>query len=201
MAVLPNSVAVPFGTNRRCASGGDVGRPLRADALQMSPDAIGRNSPTHGAHARWRTRHKCSPRATEGGVTFSRACACPRHQVACSLPISAGHSRALAPSPQRIIMNRVALASCIAVLAGSLVGGSAAAAERAAAKHALPGQKIDSGLGDLPHYRLWADKSGKSPLRHRVAGEKLDSGLGDIRPFSLSRSTGMPANVDIAQRR
>ena len=27
------------------------------------------------------------------------------------------------------------------------------------------GQKLDSGLGDLPHYRDWADKTGRAPLR------------------------------------
>jgi len=26
------------------------------------------------------------------------------------------------------------------------------------------GQKIDSGLGDLPHYSQWVDKTGRSPL-------------------------------------
>jgi hypothetical protein len=28
----------------------------------------------------------------------------------------------------------------------------------------VAGQKVDSGLGDLPHYRHWADKSGRAPL-------------------------------------
>lgn len=28
----------------------------------------------------------------------------------------------------------------------------------------VTGQKVDSGLGDLPHYRYWADKSGRAPL-------------------------------------
>jgi hypothetical protein len=32
------------------------------------------------------------------------------------------------------------------------------------------GQKLDSGLGELPHYRDWADKSGRAPLgEQRVA--------------------------------
>ena len=29
----------------------------------------------------------------------------------------------------------------------------------------VAGQKLDSGLGDLPHYRDWADKTGKAPVR------------------------------------
>lgn len=31
--------------------------------------------------------------------------------------------------------------------------------------------KIDSGLGELPHYRLWADTSGKNPMGAPVAAE------------------------------
>ena len=42
------------------------------------------------------------------------------------------------------------------------------------------GQKLDSGLGELPHYSQWLDKSGRSPLGTRVAGESLDSGLGAL---------------------
>jgi hypothetical protein len=45
---------------------------------------------------------------------------------------------------------------------------------------ATAGQKIDSGLGDLPHYRYWADPTGKAPLAAKVAGQKIDSGLGDL---------------------
>ncbi len=29
----------------------------------------------------------------------------------------------------------------------------------------VAGQKVDSGLGDLPHYRYWADKTGRSPMQ------------------------------------
>jgi hypothetical protein len=31
----------------------------------------------------------------------------------------------------------------------------------------VAGQKVDSGLGDLPHYRHWADKTGREPLGHQ----------------------------------
>lgn len=27
------------------------------------------------------------------------------------------------------------------------------------------GQKVDSGLGELPHYRYWADKTGRAPMQ------------------------------------
>ena len=45
----------------------------------------------------------------------------------------------------------------------------AVAVESGAAPAAgVASQKIDSGLGELPHYRLWADPSGKSPTREPV---------------------------------
>jgi len=41
---------------------------------------------------------------------------------------------------------------------------------------AVAGQKVDSGLGDLPHYRHWTDKTGKAPvqpeLMARIAAER-----------------------------
>jgi hypothetical protein len=41
---------------------------------------------------------------------------------------------------------------------------------------AVVGQKLDSGLGDLPHYRDWSDKTGKAPvqpeLMARIAAER-----------------------------
>ncbi len=46
------------------------------------------------------------------------------------------------------------------------------------------GQKLDSGLGDLPHYLKWSDPSGRHPTGHRVAGESLDSGLGELPHYS-----------------
>jgi hypothetical protein len=94
-------------------------------------------------------------------------------------------------------MKKIALASFAALLAGSLIGGQVVAADASAA---VNGQKIDSGLGELPHYRFWTDKSGKNPTSARIAGEKLDSGLGDIVPYSLGKN-GKPPGVDVAQRK
>jgi hypothetical protein len=48
----------------------------------------------------------------------------------------------------------------------------------------MPGQKIDSGLGELPHYSTWADRSGRYPLGYRVVGESLDDGLGELPHYS-----------------
>ncbi len=76
----------------------------------------------------------------------------------------------------------------------------ALAGDTPAARSLVAGQKLDSGLGDLPHYRFWADKSGRNVTAQRVVGEKVDSGLGDIVPYSLGKD-GLPKSIDVAQRR
>lgn len=48
----------------------------------------------------------------------------------------------------------------------------------------LAGEKLDSGLGELPPYALWDDKTGHRPMRHRVLGESLDDGLGELPHYS-----------------
>lgn len=63
----------------------------------------------------------------------------------------------------------------LAAAAASFVALTAAATE---------GQKLDSGLGELPPYAQWLDKSGQSPQGARVAGESLDSGLGELPPYA-----------------
>lgn len=59
-----------------------------------------------------------------------------------------------------------------------------AATQAFAAGTAVQGEKQDSGLGELPHYSQWADKTGKDPMRASTAGEKLDNGLGDLPHYS-----------------
>lgn len=59
-----------------------------------------------------------------------------------------------------------------------------AATQAFAAGTAVLGEKQDSGLGELPHYSQWADKTGKDPMRASTAGEKLDNGLGDLPHYS-----------------
>lgn len=49
----------------------------------------------------------------------------------------------------------------------------------------VAGQKLDSGLGELPHYSKWADTTGRYPLGTAVLGESLDSGLGELPHYSL----------------
>jgi hypothetical protein len=65
----------------------------------------------------------------------------------------------------------LAAIACLAAVGPVLSGGVA-------------GQKLDSGLGELPHYSKWADPSGRSPLRVAVVGESLDSGLGELPHYS-----------------
>ena len=91
-------------------------------------------------------------------------------------------------------MKKFASVSRMAVLATFVAAGPALAADPS--PEALSGQKLDSGLGELLHYRYWADKSGKSPVPVRVVGEKLDSGLGDIQPQRVKQ-----VSIELAQRR
>ena len=49
----------------------------------------------------------------------------------------------------------------IITLALALPLQGATAANGGPGSPTVVGQKIDSGLGDLPHYRLWADPTGK----------------------------------------
>lgn len=65
-------------------------------------------------------------------------------------------------------MNKFTALSVAAALAVSFVslGPVAVAAERGAAPaHTVSGEKVDSGLGDLPHYSKWADPTGKNPVQ------------------------------------
>jgi hypothetical protein len=48
------------------------------------------------------------------------------------------------------------------------------------------GEKLDSGLGDLPHYSKWADPTGKNPLQNRAAAE---SSYGKQADASLKRDS------------
>lgn len=50
----------------------------------------------------------------------------------------------------------------------------------------VPGEKLDSGLGSLPHYSRWAQEGVLGPAgapatrATHVVGEKIDSGLGEL---------------------
>ena len=80
-------------------------------------------------------------------------------------------------------LNLCALAATLALLSFSSASG--AETPRPDARHHVTGEKLDSGLGELPHYREWAHNPATRQLAAadaaiRVAGEKLDSGLGEL---------------------
>jgi len=72
------------------------------------------------------------------------------------------------------------LAFTLSVAALSVAFGTAHGQGEAA----TAGQKIDSGLGDLPHYSQWVDKTGRDPMGTRVIGESLDNGVGELPHYS-----------------
>lgn len=96
-------------------------------------------------------------------------------------------------------MNKITTLPLVAVLMATM--GALCAADTVTATIGPAGQKLDSGLGDLPHYSQWADPTGKTPLLRAaraggqpVLGEKKDSGLGDLPHYSQwSQRDGGPA--------
>lgn len=72
----------------------------------------------------------------------------------------------------------------IAALAASLCG--ALPLHAADTSTAVTGEKLDSGLGSLPHYSRWADKTGRVVIRvTAVPGESLDDGVGELPHYRL----------------
>jgi len=75
---------------------------------------------------------------------------------------------------------KIVIATLATVFASAVASIAAPAATR------IQGEKLDSGLGELPHYREWASYPqlrGMTAMVNRVAGEKLDSGLGELPPY------------------
>ena len=79
-----------------------------------------------------------------------------------------------------IKINTGALVAAIVLLSFPLVGD----AEKpvSAGSYRVAGEKLDSGLDALPHYREWKDGLAMDTIR--LPGEKLDSGLGSLPPYS-----------------
>jgi len=48
---------------------------------------------------------------------------------------------------------------------------SACASMDAGSAYTAPAAKVDSGLGDLPHYRDWIDPTGRAPMDSVVTAE------------------------------
>ena len=55
-------------------------------------------------------------------------------------------------------------ASALVAAIGVFAATAAVAADAAQGSATVSGQKIDSGLGDLPHYRHWSDPTGKGVM-------------------------------------
>jgi hypothetical protein len=91
-------------------------------------------------------------------------------------------------------MNRK-LACALSAFAMSVAFGAAHAQDEAS----TPAQKIDSGLGDLPQYSQWVDKTGRNPMGTRVLGESLDSGLGELPHYSkwVDKTGRIPLGRDL----
>lgn len=79
-----------------------------------------------------------------------------------------------------------AIAAALVLLSVPIVQGTGTVA--AARANPVAGEKLDSGLGELPPYRKWANHATLHALvpikaAYHVPGEKLDSGLGELPPY------------------
>lgn len=52
------------------------------------------------------------------------------------------------------------------------VAALSACASMNAPSSAVPAAKVDSGLGDLPHYRDWIDPTGRAPMAPLLTAEE-----------------------------
>lgn len=80
-------------------------------------------------------------------------------------------------------MKRFRIASLTMVALGAIV-----CPVTVLAGNAVAGEKIDSGLGRLPHYSKWAkSNAARAKASHAVSvpGESLDDGLGALPHYSL----------------
>lgn len=71
-------------------------------------------------------------------------------------------------------MTKFITVSIAATLAASMfvLSSTAVAVEATAAPVRVTGEKVDSGLGDLPHYSQWADPTGKTVGQASVVADK-----------------------------
>ena len=72
-----------------------------------------------------------------------------------------------------------------ACAATTLFATVAIAAEKPAPVQ-VAGEKLDNGLGDLPHYRDWADKSGKNVVRKQT--KQVEAAPVDRADVKLSKA-------------
>jgi len=90
------------------------------------------------------------------------------------------------------------LVSIVALVLSASAAGADISAGNGLGPNHVPGEKLDSGLGDLrPEWPgekqqgATLREPGGSPtsIAHRVPGEKLDSGLGELPPYHRSGDT------------
>ncbi len=72
-------------------------------------------------------------------------------------------------------------------------------------QHRVAGEKLDSGLGKLPHYREWSkypDTSRLVALVDRVPGEEFDNELVELPAyFGRADRKGVRRSMEVASRR
>jgi hypothetical protein len=73
---------------------------------------------------------------------------------------------------------------CAFVAAAAALCSLALPAMAESSRAAVAGEKLDSGLGSLPHYSRWADPRGRV-VATSVPGESLDNGLGELPHYRL----------------
>jgi hypothetical protein len=71
-------------------------------------------------------------------------------------------------------MNKFTAFAAAASITAALFSTSTLAAEAVAAPLKVSGEKVDSGLGDLPHYSQWADPTGKNPVPTKASAKRGD---------------------------
>lgn len=69
-------------------------------------------------------------------------------------------------------MNKFTAFSAAASIAAALISMNTLAAEPTATAAKVSGEKVDSGLGDLPHYSQWADPTGKNPVPMKASAQR-----------------------------
>jgi hypothetical protein len=117
----------------------------------------------------------------------------PKLQVSCQLIGTPGEGKDPLPCFKENLPMKTAMIVALA-LALPLQAATAAGPDAKAAPRDVAGQKIDSGLGELPHYRLWADPSGKNPMAsakatkvgNSLAGNDTKAHVADAKPASAS---------------
>jgi len=75
-----------------------------------------------------------------------------------------------------LYVRQALLATVIAVVIGA---GHAALADEGATAASVPGEKIDNGLGSLPHFSKWTET-----WAYALPAESIDDGLGSLPHYS-----------------